>query len=57
MIKSVFTFFSATYYWEPCDCRLKGAEYSVFLNGEKVLTTGKTILEAFDRLDKYVFNA
>ena len=42
MIKSVFTFSEATYYWDLCDCRIKGAEYSVFLDGEKVLTTDKT---------------
>ncbi len=42
MIKSIFTFSDATYYWDLSDCRIKGAEYSVWLDGEKVLSTDKT---------------
>ncbi len=42
MINSIFTFSNATYYWELSDCCIKGAEYSVFLDGEKILTTDKT---------------
>lgn len=42
MIKNITTFSNVTYYWDLCDCRIKNAEYSVFLDGEKVLTTDKT---------------
>ncbi len=42
MIKQITTFKNATYYWDLCDCRIKDAEFSVFLNGEKILATEKT---------------
>ena len=42
MINRIFTFCEATYYWELSDCPVKGAEYSVFVDGELILKTDKT---------------
>ena len=44
MINRIFTFCEATYYWELSDCPVKGAEYSVFVDGEPILKRIRRIL-------------